>query len=121
MKDNDMELIKEIATIPSVEEIDAMSLTLLKLKAIELLSNFAIEKEKKPGLLRYSVVETPDFGAYFSTDSGTGMTSLVFRQSLNNDQHYHFSNAPEIIKGVKHIFGKQPSDSKTPADQAVVK
>ena len=112
MEKNIIELIHNISALTYVEGIDENNLTSLKLKAIELLSAYAVEKSKSEDLWKYPIVDTPDFGAYFSTDKSTEKTSLIFRQELNNTMHYYFSSAPEIITAINHLFGEQLNNSK---------
>ena len=113
MNNNVLELINEIPKVSSVEGIDDSMLDALKFKAIEILSAYAIEKSKNEDYWKYHIVESPDFGAYISTDRSTGKTSLVFRQELNVTMHYRFSTAEEIIKGMYHIYGNQNKNTET--------
>lgn len=99
------ELIHDISTISSIETIAENDLSVLKLKAIELLSAYAMEKSKNKNLWRWSVVSSPDFNAFFSTDPDTNQTSLTFRQDLNVSMHYSFSTAKDIIVAMNHLFG----------------
>ena len=107
MDSNIASLIHDLSTLSLVEGVDANKLTALKFKAIELLSAYAMERGKNKDLRQYPITSAPDFTAYFSTNSQTGQTSLVFRQQLQDSMHYYFSNAEEIVKGMDHLFGNQ--------------
>lgn len=107
MDSNIASLKQDISTLSFVEGVDANKLTALKSKAIELLNAYAMERKNNKDLRQYIITSAPDFTAYFSTNSQTGQTSLVFRQQLQDSMHYYFSTAEEIVKGMDHLFGNQ--------------
>ena len=113
MERNIFEMINEIINVSSVEGIDENVLGKLKLKAIQAISAFGVEKSKNPEFMRYPITESADFGAYITADKETGAVSLVFRQQLNVTMHYSFSTAEEILKGLNHMYGVQLSNTET--------
>ena len=113
MENNIFELINEISTISFVEGVEEKNLPMLKLKAIELFSAYAKEKGKNGDLWKYSIVDTPDFGAFIFTDKSTSKTSLAFRQELNETVHHYFSSAEDILKAMNHLYGNQLRENQT--------